>query len=72
MMMKRNATVTVCNVHTEGLQEITQRADIIVSPAEQAQMVRGDWVKEGVVVIDIGINHIQDPEHPNKQEKRKW
>ena len=71
MMMKRNATVTVCNVHTEGLQELTQQADIIVSACGQAQMVRGNWVKEGVVIIDIGINHIQDPEHPDNPGKKK-
>ena len=71
MMMKRNATVTVCNVHTDDLQSITQRADIIVSACGQGQMVRGDWVKDGVVIIDIGINHIQDPEHPDKPEKKE-
>ena len=71
MMMKRNATVTVCNVHTENLQEITQQADVIVSACGQAQMVRGDWVKDGVAVIDIGINHIQDPAHPDKPDKKK-
>ena len=69
--MKKNATVTVCNVHTTELQSKTVQADIIVSACGQAQMVRGDWVKQDVVIIDIGINHIQDPEHPDKPDKKK-
>jgi len=66
MLMKRNATVTVCHIFTEDVKSIVQRADILVSACGQAQMVKGDWLKEGVVVVDIGISHIPDPEDPEK------
>ena len=70
MMMKRNATVTVCNAYGRSSRDNATSRHYCFCVC-QAQMVRGDWVKEGVVVIDIGINHIQDPEHPDKPEKKK-
>ena len=68
MLMKRNATVTVCHKHTQNLQQITNNADIIVSACGQAEMIKSDWVKEGVTIIDIGISYITDPENPEKKK----
>ncbi|MEO7039516.1 MAG: tetrahydrofolate dehydrogenase/cyclohydrolase catalytic domain-containing protein [Gemmatimonadaceae bacterium] len=55
-----NATVTVCHSATQNLKEHTLRADILIVAAGKAKMVTGDMVKEGAVVIDVGINRIED------------
>jgi methylenetetrahydrofolate dehydrogenase (NADP+) / methenyltetrahydrofolate cyclohydrolase len=56
-----NATVTVCHSATRDLKEHTLRADILIVAAGKPRMVTGDMVKEGAVVIDVGINRIADP-----------
>jgi methylenetetrahydrofolate dehydrogenase (NADP+) / methenyltetrahydrofolate cyclohydrolase len=56
-----NATVTVCHSATRDLKEHTLQADILIVAAGKARMVTGDMVKEGAVVIDVGINRIEDP-----------
>jgi methylenetetrahydrofolate dehydrogenase (NADP+)/methenyltetrahydrofolate cyclohydrolase len=56
-----NATVTVCHSATRDLKEHTLRADILIVAAGKPKMVTGDMVKEGAVVIDVGINRIADP-----------
>lgn len=55
-----NATVTVCHSRTLNLAELTRQADIIVPAVGKTELVRGDWVKEGVVVVDVGINRVPD------------
>uniref|UniRef100_H2Z0I3 C-1-tetrahydrofolate synthase, cytoplasmic n=1 Tax=Ciona savignyi TaxID=51511 RepID=H2Z0I3_CIOSA len=55
-----NATVTVCHSKTQNLKEIVSTADILVVAIRQPQMVLGDWVKQGAIVIDCGINPIPD------------
>jgi methylenetetrahydrofolate dehydrogenase (NADP+) / methenyltetrahydrofolate cyclohydrolase len=56
-----NATVTVCHSATRDLKEHTLRADILIVAAGKPKMVTGDMVKEGAVVIDVGINRVVDP-----------
>ena len=56
-----DATVTVCHSRTPNLPAITRQADILVPAVGRAEMVRGDWVKEGAVVVDVGINRVPDP-----------
>ena len=61
MMQKReggNATVTLCHTRTKDMNFHTRRADILVVAAGVANMIKGDQVKEGVVVIDVGVNRI--------------
>lgn len=53
-----HATVTVCHSKTENLKGVCSRADILVVAIGQPEMVRGDWIKKGAVVIDCGINAI--------------
>lgn len=53
-----HATVTVCHSKTANLKDVCARADILVVAIGQPEMVRGDWVKKGAVVIDCGINAI--------------
>jgi 5,10-methylene-tetrahydrofolate dehydrogenase/methenyl tetrahydrofolate cyclohydrolase len=60
LLLKEGATVTVCHIDTKDLQSHTKRADIIVSACGQPEMIKKDWVKEGVVVIDVGTNFIPD------------
>ncbi len=61
LLIRRNATVTVCHSHTRNLPEVTRRADILIAAAGRPEMVRGDWVKPGAVVIDVGVNRVEDP-----------
>ncbi|XP_068198641.1 C-1-tetrahydrofolate synthase, cytoplasmic [Antennarius striatus] len=60
LLLWNHATVTSCHSKTTDLPEQVGRADILVVGAGRAEMVRGDWVKEGAVVIDCGINHVPD------------
>ena len=58
MLLARNATVTICHTRTKDLAGVTRRADILVAAAGRAQMIKGDMVKDGVVVIDVGTNRL--------------
>lgn len=59
-----NATVTVCHSRTHDLPAITRQADILIAAIGVPEFVTGDMVKEGVVVIDVGVNRIDDPKAP--------
>lgn len=61
LLLKRNATLTICHSRSRDLANIVRRADILVAAVGRAEMVRGDWVKPGAVVIDVGINQVDDP-----------
>jgi methylenetetrahydrofolate dehydrogenase (NADP+) / methenyltetrahydrofolate cyclohydrolase len=56
-----NATVTVCHSRSKNLSEITKQADILVAAIGQPEFIKGDMMKEGAVVIDVGINRVDDP-----------
>lgn len=56
LMLRENATVTIAHSKTENLKEVTKRADILIAAVGKAKMVTRDYVKEGAVVIDVGIN----------------
>ncbi len=56
MLINRNATVTVCHSRTKDLEERCRKADILIVAAGRSRMIRGDMVKEGAVVVDVGIN----------------
>ena len=60
LMLKENATVTICHSKTEGLKDITKQADILVAAVGRAKFVTADMVKEGAVVVDVGINRNAD------------
>lgn len=59
-LLKKNATVTVCHSKTKNIAEITKKADILVAALGKAKFVTKDMVKEGAVVIDVGINRNED------------
>jgi methylenetetrahydrofolate dehydrogenase (NADP+) / methenyltetrahydrofolate cyclohydrolase len=60
LLLHANATVTVCHSRTRDLAEVCRRADVLVAAVGRPRMVQGDWVKEGAVVIDVGINRTDD------------
>ena len=55
-----NATVTVCHTHTKNMEEITSQADILVAAIGSPNAITADMVKEGAIVIDVGINRVTD------------
>eukprot|EP00398_MALV-I-01_sp_L67-1_P000334 gene334-258_t len=56
----QKGTVTVCHSRTKNMEDIIRAADIVVAAIGRARYVKGDWIKEGAVVIDVGINQIDD------------
>ena len=56
-----NCTVTICHSHTKNIEEICQTADIIVAALGRPNFVTANMVKEGAVIIDVGITRIPDP-----------
>ncbi len=64
MLMKANATVTVCHSRTRDMKSIVKQADIVIAAIGQANYVKGDWLKPGAVVIDVGTNKVDDPSDP--------
>lgn len=64
LLVGENATVTICHSRTRNLPEVTRRADVLIAAVGRAEMVRGDWVKLGAVVIDVGVNRVEDETVP--------
>ncbi|KAI8566667.1 hypothetical protein RHMOL_Rhmol02G0059600 [Rhododendron molle] len=60
LLQREDATVSVVHSRTTNPEEITRQADIIIAAVGQANMVRGSWIKPGAVVIDVGINPVED------------
>jgi len=58
MCLARHATVTICHSRTKNLPEVVRRADVVIAAVGKAEMVKGDWIKPGAVVIDVGINRV--------------
>ena len=58
LLIKEDATVTVCHSRTKDLAGVVRQADILIAAIGRAEMVRGDWLKPGAAVIDVGINGI--------------
>ena len=58
LLLRENGTVTVCHSHTVGLKEVTRRADILVAAIGKPEFITHEYVKEGAVVIDVGIHRL--------------
>ncbi len=58
LLVDANATVTIAHSRTRNLPEIVRRADIVIAAVGRPEMVRGDWIKPGATVIDVGINRL--------------
>lgn len=61
LLLKRNATITICHSRTKDLPSVCRRADILIAAVGRPEMVKADWVKPGAAVIDVGINRVDDP-----------
>ncbi len=67
LLISRNATVTVCHSRTRDLPSIIRQADILIAAIGKMEMVRGNWIKPGAAVIDVGIN-----EKPDSTKKKGY
>ncbi|MBE7731563.1 bifunctional methylenetetrahydrofolate dehydrogenase/methenyltetrahydrofolate cyclohydrolase FolD [Devosia faecipullorum] len=61
LLLRDNCTVTVAHSRTQNLADVVRQADIVVAAVGRPQMVKGDWIKPGAVVIDVGINRVPAP-----------
>jgi methylenetetrahydrofolate dehydrogenase (NADP+)/methenyltetrahydrofolate cyclohydrolase len=60
LLLQRHATVTICHSRTADLPGVCRTADVLIVAVGKPEMVKGDWVKEGAVVIDVGVNRVGD------------
>ena len=58
MLLQKNATVTICHSRTKNLKDKVKSADIVIAAVGVPEMVKGDWIKPGAVVIDVGVNRL--------------
>ena len=66
LLTDANATVTIAHSRTKNLADVVRRADIVVAAVGRPEMVRGDWIKPGATVIDVGINRLPPAEGKEK------
>ena len=59
LLLNQECTVTITHIHTKNIKELTRRADIVVAACGVANLVQSDWIKDGVILIDVGINRLQ-------------
>lgn len=62
LLLNANATVTIAHSRTKDLEDVCRHADILIAAVGRPEMVTGDWIKKGAVVIDVGINRVPAPE----------
>ena len=60
LLLHKHATVTIAHSRTRSLEDLCRSADIVVAAVGRAKMIQGDWIKPGAVVIDVGINRLED------------
>jgi len=60
LLLQANSTVSICHSRTRDLAQEVSRADIVVAAVGRPEMVQGEWIKEGAVVVDVGINRLDD------------
>ena len=65
LLLARHATVTVCHSRTRDLPAVCREADVLVAAVGKPELVRGDWIRTGAAVIDVGINRVANPDDPN-------
>jgi len=61
LLVKENATTTICHSRTQDLPAVCREADVLIAAIGRAEMIRGDWIKPGAYVIDVGTNRVDDP-----------
>ena len=77
-LLNARATVTICNSKTQNLSEKVKQADVLVAAVGIPKMIQGDWIKEGAIVIDVGINKLDsgklvgDVDFDSAKDKAAW
>jgi len=66
LLLHRNATVTICHSRTRNLPEVTRQADILIAAIGRAAVITGDFVSEGAVVVDVGMNNVTTADEVNR------
>ena len=66
LLLEESCTVTIVHSKTRNIEELTRQADIVVAAVGRPLMVKKNWIKEGAIVIDVGINRVDHPENPGK------
>ncbi|HKC86665.1 MAG TPA: bifunctional methylenetetrahydrofolate dehydrogenase/methenyltetrahydrofolate cyclohydrolase FolD, partial [Blastocatellia bacterium] len=66
LLLHRNATVTICHSRTRNLPEVTRQADILIAAIGRAAIITGDFVREGAVVVDVGMNNVTTADEVNR------
>ncbi len=61
LLVRANATVTICHSRTKDIPAHTRQADVVIAAVGRPHMVKADWIKPGAVVIDVGVNRVDDP-----------
>ena len=61
LLVKENATITICHSRTKDLPDVCRRADVLIAAIGRPEMIKGDWIKPGAYVIDVGVNRVDDP-----------
>ena len=74
LLLRRNATVTYCHSRTADLPDQVGRADIVIAAVGQPELIRGNWIKRGAVVVDAGYNagNVGDVEYGAARERAQW
>ncbi|HKZ16254.1 MAG TPA: bifunctional methylenetetrahydrofolate dehydrogenase/methenyltetrahydrofolate cyclohydrolase FolD [Geobacteraceae bacterium] len=60
MCLQQNATVTLCHSQTRNLPDKVRMADVLIAAVGKPEMIKGEWIKEGAVVVDVGVNRVGD------------
>ena len=60
LLLAQHATVTICHSRTKDLPSVTRRADVLIAAIGKARMIRADMVKEGAIIIDVGVNRLEN------------
>jgi methylenetetrahydrofolate dehydrogenase (NADP+)/methenyltetrahydrofolate cyclohydrolase len=60
MLLQRHATVTICHSRTQKLPHVVAEADVVIAATGQPELIKGEWIKKGATVIDVGINRRED------------
>ncbi len=68
LLLAESCTVTIAHSRTKDLASVVHRADIVVAAVGRPEMIKGEWIKPGAVVIDVGINRVPDPEEEGKSK----
>lgn len=69
LLLNENCTVTIAHSRTKDLPGVVRRADLLIAAVGRPEMIRGDWIKKGAIVIDVGINRVDAPEKGEGETK---